>query len=65
MMQIFFGLISQKEGVAVSEMRKDMGRTGVCGVEGGYQESDLGYVELKCLLATHMKMSRRHQDINW
>lgn len=30
----------------------------VCGVE-----VNVGYVELKCLLATHMKLSRRHLDI--
>lgn len=32
-MQILFGLISPKEEVAVSEMRKYTGRTSVCGVD--------------------------------
>lgn len=64
-MQVYFGLITQKEVVAVSEMRKDMGRTGRCGVEGGYHESDVGYAELKCLLAAHMNFSRNHLNMKW
>lgn len=32
---MYFGLITQKEAVAVSEVRKDMGRTGRCGGKVG------------------------------
>lgn len=65
MMQIFFGLIGQKEGVAVSEMREGFGKNRCVWSGSGYQESGLGYVELKCLLAPHMEMSRGSLDIKW
>lgn len=33
--------------------------------DSGNQESDLGYGEMKCLLAIQMKKSGRHLDTTW
>lgn len=61
MMRMYLALSNQKGGVAVSKMRKYMGGTCMYGWKWN-QEFDLGYDDLKCLLAIQMKMTGRHLD---